>query len=90
MLHDPKWENSPSHIDDVNDWWRGPGTCINGSWRKFDRAIKHDEEKKAGAEQPQPAPLLPPDQNGAADAAGQKAQDAEADPHQQQQEPQLP
>jgi hypothetical protein len=61
MLHDPKFEKFPSHIEDVNDWWRGPGTCINGSWRKFDRALKSDEEKKKSAElqaaaQPNPAP----------------------------------
>ena len=62
MLHDPKYEKYPSHIEDVNEWWRGQGTCINGSWRKFDKALQHDAEKQKavasedGAQPPQAAP----------------------------------
>ena len=64
MLHDPKYEKYPSHIEDVNDWWRGPGTCISGSWRKFEKALQHDAEKKKAEEtavavQPNPAPPVP-------------------------------
>ena len=66
MLHDPKFEKYPSHIEDVNDWWRGPGTCISGSWRKFEKAVQHDAEKKKAEEsavvaavQPNPAPPVP-------------------------------
>ena len=68
MLHDPKFEKYPTHIEDVNDWWRGPGTCISGSWTKFDKAVQHDLEKKKAAEesavviaaqQPNPAPPVP-------------------------------
>jgi len=88
-LHDPKWERSPYHIEDVNEWWRGQVTCISGSWRKFDKALQHDAEKKAAADeqaaaQPQPQPAPPAGQN-AADAAGQ-AQDQPAQPE----EPKLP
>jgi len=46
MLHDPKAELFPSHIDDVNEWWRGSGTCISGSWRKFQKAVKADVVSK--------------------------------------------
>ena len=60
MLHDPKYEKYPSHIEDVNEWWRGQGTCINGSWRKFAKALEHDAEKQKapeeGAQPPQAAP----------------------------------
>lgn len=43
MLHD---EGHQQHYEDVNLWWRGTGTCINGSWRKFDRMKKDGERKK--------------------------------------------
>ena len=89
LLHDPKWERSPYHIEDANDWWRGEGTCISGSWRKFDKALQHDAAKKAAVEaqaaaQPQPQPAPPAGQN-AADAAGQPQ-----DQPPQQEEPKLP
>lgn len=42
MLHD---EGHHQHYEDINHWWRGAGTCINGSWRKYDR-FKVDAEKK--------------------------------------------
>lgn len=47
MLHDPKVQTEPFTYENVNDWWRGPGTCINGSWRKYQKAVKAAEAKKA-------------------------------------------
>ena len=60
MLHDPKYEKYPTHIEDVNDWWRGPGTCISGSWTKFDKAVQHDLEKKKAAEESAVIAVQPP------------------------------
>ncbi|KAJ9580040.1 hypothetical protein L9F63_004333, partial [Diploptera punctata] len=31
MLHD---DFPNKHYDDVNKWWRGPGTCTKGPWKK--------------------------------------------------------
>ena len=31
---------------DINEWWRGAGTCINGSWRKFKKALESASEKE--------------------------------------------
>lgn len=31
LLHD---DFPNKHYRDVNEWWRGQGTCITGSWRK--------------------------------------------------------
>lgn len=46
MLHDPKVQTEPFTYEDVNEWWRGQGVCINGSWRKFDKALKASAETK--------------------------------------------
>ena len=46
MLHDPKVQMEHHTYSDVNDWWRGKGTCINGSWRKFYKALEKAEAKK--------------------------------------------
>ncbi|XP_071525472.1 glycoprotein 3-alpha-L-fucosyltransferase A isoform X2 [Panulirus ornatus] len=46
MLHD---EGHQQYYEDVNLWWRGSGTCINGSWRKYDK-FKMEPEKKKAAE----------------------------------------
>ena len=46
MLHDPKVQMEHHTYEDVNDWWRGKGTCINGSWRKFYKAMAASEAKK--------------------------------------------
>lgn len=35
MLHDDYAITSSSYYEDINEWWRGPGTCTNGSWRNF-------------------------------------------------------
>ncbi|XP_065349904.1 glycoprotein 3-alpha-L-fucosyltransferase A isoform X2 [Cloeon dipterum] len=32
LLNDPEMPHKSYR--DVNDWWRGPGTCITGSWRQ--------------------------------------------------------
>lgn len=46
MLHDPKVQMEHHTYEDVNDWWRGKGTCINGSWRKFYKAVAASQAKK--------------------------------------------
>ncbi len=53
LLHDPKVSNKggdlssdAQYYEDINKWWRGPGTCINGSWRKFSQALKAKENKR--------------------------------------------
>ena len=45
MLHDDVAtgrvpDSPPVTYPDINEWWRGTGTCINGSWRKFKRALE--------------------------------------------------
>ncbi|XP_058446761.1 glycoprotein 3-alpha-L-fucosyltransferase A [Malaya genurostris] len=35
MLHDEASFQKPKWYEDINDWWRGPGVCTNGSWRNF-------------------------------------------------------
>ncbi|EDS38396.1 glycoprotein 3-alpha-L-fucosyltransferase A [Culex quinquefasciatus] len=35
MLHDESSFQKPKWYEDINDWWRGPGVCTNGSWRNF-------------------------------------------------------
>ena len=46
MLHDPKVQMEHHTYEDVNDWWRGKGVCINGSWRKYYKAVAASEAKK--------------------------------------------
>ena len=49
MLHDPQLglrAEKDAHYADINDWWRGPGTCINGSWRKFEQAAEGNEKNR--------------------------------------------
>ncbi|XP_066946268.1 glycoprotein 3-alpha-L-fucosyltransferase A isoform X2 [Macrobrachium rosenbergii] len=43
MLHD---EGHQQHYEDINMWWRGTGTCINGSWRKYDKMKMESERNK--------------------------------------------
>ncbi|XP_062554030.1 glycoprotein 3-alpha-L-fucosyltransferase A isoform X1 [Armigeres subalbatus] len=35
MMHDEASFQKPKWYDDINDWWRGPGVCTNGSWRNY-------------------------------------------------------
>lgn len=35
MLHDEGELEKPRSYVDINEWWRGPGTCTNGSWRNY-------------------------------------------------------
>ena len=44
MLHEPRALSKPRSYPDFNDWWRGKGTCINGSWRKYDQAKANFEK----------------------------------------------
>ncbi|XP_076065424.1 glycoprotein 3-alpha-L-fucosyltransferase A-like isoform X1 [Oratosquilla oratoria] len=43
LAHD---ESHQQHYEDINLWWRGTGTCINGSWRKFDKLKTEVDGKK--------------------------------------------
>ena len=38
MLHEPRALSHPHSYEDFNEWWRGKGTCITGSWRKYEQA----------------------------------------------------
>ena len=41
MLHEPRALSHPHSYADFNEWWRGKGTCINGSWRKYEKALQN-------------------------------------------------
>jgi len=42
MLHEPRsFDKQASNYADFNEWWRGKGTCINGNWRKYDKALQN-------------------------------------------------
>lgn len=39
MLHDTKERpEEDRYYHDINKWWRGKGTCIKGSWKKYHEA----------------------------------------------------
>lgn len=46
MLHDEHAIATQSWYDDVNEWWRGPGVCTNGSWRNFQarKSVMSDDD----------------------------------------------
>ena len=50
MLHDPKAQMEHFSYEDVNEWWRGKGTCINGSWRKFQKALEAEAKRNKTSE----------------------------------------
>ena len=52
MLHDPKVQTEHFSYEDVNDWWRGKGTCINGSWRKFQKALDAEAKRNKSSSTP--------------------------------------
>lgn len=56
MLHEPRALSKPRSYPDFNDWWRGKGTCINGSWRKYDQAKANFEKSSSTT----PKKVLPP------------------------------
>lgn len=65
MLHDAQRRpDKYRQIEDVNEWWRGEGTCINQSWNK-DKLDESVEVKDS---------LLPP----ADDSVGEEESAAEA------------
>ena len=43
LLHEPTSLIPGHHYDDFNDWWRGEGTCIDGSWRKYDASLRNNK-----------------------------------------------
>jgi len=47
LLHDTK-KRSPEHsnIKNIEEWWRGKGTCITGSWRKYKELITRNNNTK--------------------------------------------
>lgn len=46
MLHDDYGVRMSSWYEDINEWWRGPGVCTNGSWRNLNarRAVINDDD----------------------------------------------
>ena len=43
LLHDTKPRpEEANHVEDINKWWRGPGTCIKGSWKNYQK-LKQNE-----------------------------------------------
>ena len=43
LLHDTKPRpEEAKHVEDINKWWRGPGTCIKGSWKNYQK-LKQNE-----------------------------------------------
>ena len=39
LLHDTRSRSEEVRsYHDINNWWRGKGTCINGSWKKYNEA----------------------------------------------------
>jgi len=47
LLHDDKTRPpEASFYSDINLWWRGKGTCINGSWKKYAEAKRLNETKE--------------------------------------------
>jgi len=45
MLHDSQRRTEEHRtIADVNEWWRGKGTCVSGSWNKDEPSEKKEEE----------------------------------------------
>jgi len=50
LLHDSKDRGTGGHYEDLNEWWRGQGSCINGSWRKLAKllAAAKTKENKEG------------------------------------------
>jgi len=46
LLHDNKDRGLSGHYSDINEWWRGKGTCIKGSWRAYHKALAHERAKE--------------------------------------------
>jgi len=47
LLHDPKERPEERQFyKDINEWWRGKGTCINGSWKKYKEALERKKAKE--------------------------------------------
>ena len=50
LLHDAKPRPQISTFyEDINKWWRGKGTCIKGSWRKYHEVKNKNETKEQTA-----------------------------------------
>jgi len=57
-----RFGNGYSYIKDINEWWRGAGTCINGSWRKVAPAVKENHKENENVkndEEEEKEPALP-------------------------------
>jgi len=51
MLHDPKERTEDNKFyKNINEWWRGKGTCINGSWKKYHEALEKKKAKEKNKE----------------------------------------
>lgn len=63
LLHDPKVRSvENSYYSDINNWWRGDGTCVNGSWKRH-KALSQKTEKKSlnGGSDNSSLPIQAPD-----------------------------
>merc|ERR1712203_874165 len=83
MLHDPKVQTEPFSYPDVNEWWRGKGVCINGSWRKFQKALDAENNKKQqknSSDKPENAASKSPDEQSEAKSADEIISEEEAKP----------
>eukprot|EP00091_Calanus_sinicus_P007225 TRINITY_DN18169_c0_g1_i1.p1 TRINITY_DN18169_c0_g1~~TRINITY_DN18169_c0_g1_i1.p1 ORF type:complete len:160 (-),score=34.31 TRINITY_DN18169_c0_g1_i1:310-789(-) len=51
LLHDPKERPQENRFyKNINEWWRGKGTCINGSWKKYHEAVERKKAKEKSKE----------------------------------------
>ena len=98
MLHDPEMAHrAPEHAGyaDINDWWRGQGTCINGSWRKFQKALeqaseKTEKEKKEEEEKGEDGRKKEKDLQSEPDEDDEEQQQGDEDEEEDDDEAQLP
>ena len=38
------FQSQPSWFSDINEWWRGEGTCANSGWRPGTNIMEEEEE----------------------------------------------
>jgi len=47
LLHDPKERPVENQsFKNINEWWRGRGTCIKGSWKKYHTALEKQKNQR--------------------------------------------
>ena len=40
------FQSQPSWFSDINEWWRGDGTCANSGWRPGTNIVEEEEEEQ--------------------------------------------